>query len=192
MIDFTGAVISARLGHRNRIFLRGEISHGQNAQLCSSRRTHVPKTSRFPDVELTDALIRITTTTICGTDVHISSRANIPGRKEAYDRSRARGRHRETCLAVTGYAEGQRVVAGAITPTGATPACADATRRTGAQAFQALGGWRLQHDRWLPGPIAFSFRMRWPILSPVPDNLSDEQVLIARHHVDRLWPRAGA
>ncbi len=73
-----------------------------------------------PEVDPLDALIRVTTTTLCGTDIHIL-RGESPVAKgltvghEPVGVIEKLGRAVE---AVEGYTEGQRVIAGAITPSG--------------------------------------------------------------------------
>ena len=64
-----------------------------------------------------DALIRITTTTICGTDVHIL-KGEYPVAKGLTIGHEPVGVIEKLGSAVQGYAEGQRVIAGAITPGG--------------------------------------------------------------------------
>lgn len=134
-----------------------------------------------PDVGPTDALVRITTTTICGTDVHIL-RGEYPVEKGLTVGHEPVGIIEKLGSAVTGYREGQRVIAGAITPSGHSYACLCGCHsqdgRSGKHGFQALGGWRFgntidgcQADYVLV-PDAMTN------LSPVPDNLSDEQVLM--------------
>ena len=67
-----------------------------------------------PDVGPLDALIRVTTTTICGTDVHIL-RGEYPVEKGLTIGHEPVGVIEKLGSAVTGYTEGQRVIAGAIT-----------------------------------------------------------------------------
>src|SRR5215475_3204458 len=70
-----------------------------------------------PDVGPLDALLRITTTTICGTDVHIL-KGEYPVRKGLTIGHEPVGIIEKLGSSVTGYEEGQRVIAGAITPSG--------------------------------------------------------------------------
>src|SRR3990170_3923849 len=70
----------------------------------------------IPDVGATDALMRITTT-ICGTDVHIL-KGEYPVEKGLTVGHEPVGVIEKLGSAVTGYQEGQRVIAGAITPSG--------------------------------------------------------------------------
>src|SRR5690606_25715493 len=70
---------------------------------------------RIPDVGPNDALIRITTTTICGTDVHIL-KGEYPVAKGLTIGHEPVGVIEKLGSAVQGYQEGQRVIAGAICP----------------------------------------------------------------------------
>ena len=68
-----------------------------------------------PEVGPLDALIRITTTTICGTDVHIL-RGEYPVAKGLTVGHEPVGVIERLGSQVRGFIEGQRVIAGAITP----------------------------------------------------------------------------
>jgi alcohol dehydrogenase len=135
----------------------------------------------IPDVGPLDALIRITTTTICGTDVHIL-KGEYPVKSGLTIGHEPVGVIEKLGSAVQGYHEGQRVIAGAITPSGHSYACLcgyhsqDGAGTT--HGWRALGGWRFgntidgsQAD-YLLVPDAMAN------LSPVPDTLTDEQVLM--------------
>ena len=90
----------------------------------------VLENKRIPDVGPLNALMRVTTTTICGTDVHIL-KGECPVEKGLTIGHEPVGVIEKLGSAVKGYREGQRVIAGAITPAaGATPACAAWVRRT--------------------------------------------------------------
>ena len=71
----------------------------------------------IPEVGPLDALVRVTTTTICGTDVHIL-KGEYPVRKGLIVGHEPVGVIEKLGSSVTGYQEGQRVIAGAITPSG--------------------------------------------------------------------------
>ncbi len=71
----------------------------------------------IPDVGPLDALMRVTTTTICGTDVHIL-KGEYPVAKGLTIGHEPVGVIEKLGSAVKGYWEGQRVIAGAITPSG--------------------------------------------------------------------------
>nr|WP_204354464.1 alcohol dehydrogenase catalytic domain-containing protein [Paracoccus saliphilus] len=76
----------------------------------------------IPDVGPLDALVRITTTTICGTHVHIL-KGEYPVAKGLTIGHEPVGVIEKLGSAVHGYAEGQRVIAGAITPSMWSNAC---------------------------------------------------------------------
>ncbi len=69
----------------------------------------------IPGVGPNDALVRITTTTICGTDVHIL-KGEYPVAKGLTVGHEPVGVIEKLGSAVQGYQEGQRVIAGAICP----------------------------------------------------------------------------
>ena len=135
----------------------------------------------IPDVGVTDALIRITTTTICGTDVHIL-KGEYPVAKGLTIGHEPVGVIEKLGSAVTGYHEGQRVIAGAITPSGHSYAslcgCHSQDGPGTRHGFKAMGGWRFGNTidgcqaEYVLVPDAIAN------LSPVPDHLSDEQVLM--------------
>ncbi len=134
-----------------------------------------------PDVGPLDALIRVTTTTICGTDVHIL-KGEYPVAKGLTIGHEPVGVIEKLGSAVSGYAEGQRVIAGAITPSGHSYASLDGCgSQCGAgtkHGFKAMGGWRFGNTidgcqaEYVLVPDALAN------LAPVPDGLTDEQVLM--------------
>ena len=138
-------------------------------------------TKPIPDVGPLDALMRVTTTTICGTDVHIL-RGEYPVRKGLTIGHEPVGVIEKLGSAVVGYEEGQRVIAGAITPSGYSNACLCGQHsQDGAgtrHGFKALGGWRFGNTidgcqaEFVLVPDAMTN------LSPVPEGLTDEQVLM--------------
>src|SRR5688572_15145174 len=69
----------------------------------------------IPEIGPTDALLRVTTTTICGTDIHIlkGEYPVSPGRIVGHEPV---GVVAALGSAVSEYRVGQRVIAGAITP----------------------------------------------------------------------------
>jgi len=134
-----------------------------------------------PDVGPLDALIQVTTTTICGTDVHIL-KGEFPVARGLTVGHEPVGIIEKLGSAVVGYREGQRVVAGAITPSGTSNAslCGFHSQCGGAHdhGWKAMGGWRFGNTidgaqaEYLLVPDAMAN------LSPVPDGLTDEQVLM--------------
>jgi threonine dehydrogenase-like Zn-dependent dehydrogenase len=135
----------------------------------------------IPDVGPLDALVRITTTTICGTDVHIL-KGEYPVRKGLTIGHEPVGVIEKLGSAVIGYREGQRVVAGAITPSGYSNAslagCHAQDGPGTAHGWKPIGGWKFGNTidgcqaEYLLVPDAMAN------LAPVPDGLSDEQVLM--------------
>lgn len=134
-----------------------------------------------PDVGPNDALIRITTTTICGTDVHIL-KGEYPVEKGLTIGHEPVGIIEKLGANVHGYEEGQRVIAGAICPSGYSNACLDGLHsqdgQSGAHGLKPLGGWRFGNT--IDGTQAEYVRVPDAManLSPVPDGLTDEQVLM--------------
>jgi threonine dehydrogenase-like Zn-dependent dehydrogenase len=142
----------------------------------------------IPDVGPNDALIRITTTTICGTDVHIL-KGEYPVTKGLTIGHEPVGTIEKLGSAVRGYKEGQRVIAGAICPTFTSYASQDGypsqdgsylihTGQCGGHGYKATAGWRFgnlidgtQADYVLVPDAQAN-------LAPIPDGLSDEQVLM--------------
>ncbi|WP_210485327.1 NAD(P)-dependent alcohol dehydrogenase [Microvirga antarctica] len=135
----------------------------------------------IPDVGPLDALIRITTTTICGTDVHIL-KGEYPVARGLTIGHEPVGIIEKLGSAVQGYREGQRVIAGAITPSGYSEAClCGCHSQDGAgtkHGWKPLGGWRFGNTidgaqaEYLVVPDAMTN------LCAVPEGLSDEQVLM--------------
>lgn len=129
----------------------------------------------IPKVGPRDALLRVTTTTICGTDVHIL-KGEYPVARGLTVGHEPVGVIEELGQAVIGYEIGQRVIAGAITPCGQCHACLDGNQ---AQCGgKAMGGWRLGNSidgcqaEYVLIPDATAN------LAPIPDHLTDEQVLM--------------
>lgn len=128
-----------------------------------------------PRVGPRDALLRVTTTTICGTDVHIL-KGEYPVARGLTVGHEPVGVIEELGEAVSGYTIGQRVIAGAITPCGQCHACLDGNQ---AQCGgKAMGGWRLGNT--LDGCQAEYVLIPEAAanLAPIPDHLTDEQVLM--------------
>ncbi|MFY0735837.1 MULTISPECIES: NAD(P)-dependent alcohol dehydrogenase [Aurantimonas] len=135
----------------------------------------------IPDVGPLDALVRITTTTICGTDVHIL-KGEYPVERGLTIGHEPVGVIEKLGSAVQGYREGQRVIAGAISPSGYSNACLCGCHSQDGpgtrHGFQPMGGWRFGNTidgaqaEYLLVPDAMVN------LAPIPDGLTDEQVLM--------------
>ena len=134
-----------------------------------------------PDVGANDALVRVTTTTICGTDVHIV-KGEYPVARGLTIGHEPVGVIEKLGANVHGYEEGQRVIAGAICPSGYSNACLDGLHaqdgQSGPHGLKPLGGWRFGNTidgaqaEYILVPDAMAN------LAPVPDGLTDEQVLM--------------
>ena len=142
----------------------------------------------IPDVGPNDALMRITTTTICGTDVHIL-KGEYPVAKGLTVGHEPVGVIEKLGSAVQGYQEGQRVIAGAICPNFNSYAAQDgapsqdgsylaARGLCGCHGYKATAGWRF-------GNLIDGTQAEYVLvpdaqanLAPIPDGLSDEQVLM--------------
>lgn len=135
----------------------------------------------IPDIGPLDALVRITTTTICGTDIHIL-KGEYPVERGLVIGHEPVGVIEKLGSAVQGYREGQRVIAGAITPSGYSNAClCGCGSQDGPDArhgFKALGGWKFGNT--IDGCQAEFVRVPDAManLAAVPDDLTDEQVLM--------------
>lgn len=135
----------------------------------------------IPDVGPLDALVRVTTTTICGTDVHIL-KGEYPVERGLTIGHEPVGVIDKLGSAVTGFQEGQRVIAGAITPSGHSYAClcgCGSQDGPGTKhGFKAMGGWKFGNT--IDGCQAEYVLVKDAManLSPIPDGLTDEQVLM--------------
>ena len=135
----------------------------------------------IPEIGPLDALIRITTTTICGTDVHIL-KGEYPVAKGLTIGHEPVGVIEKLGSEVKGFREGQRVIAGAITPSGTSNAClCGFCSQDGAgtkHGWKPIGGWKFGNTidgcqaEYLLVPDAMAN------LAAVPDSLTDEQVLM--------------
>lgn len=122
-----------------------------------------------------EAVVRITTTTICGTDVHIV-KGEYPVRSGL-----VLGHEPVGVIDSLGpgleneYAVGQRVIAGAITPCGQCFYCMNGCH---AQCGGPLGGWRFGNTidgAWAEYLLVPHARAN---LAVIPDELTDEDVLL--------------
>ncbi len=151
--------------------MRATVFHGPS----DIRVEDVPR----PHASVGEAVIRVTMTTICGTDLHIL-KGEYPVRPGLIIGHEPVGVIDELGPGVTGYEIGQRVLVGAITPCGQCRACLSGnTSQCGhGGGFEALGGWRFGNTidgaqaEYLLVPSAQAN------LTPIPDDLSDEQVVL--------------
>lgn len=132
-----------------------------------------------PRAGIGEAVIRVTLTTICGTDLHIV-RGEYPVRPGLVIGHEPVGVIEELGPGVTGYEVGMRVLVGAITPCGQCRAClSNHLSQCGhGGGYDALGGWRFGNTingaqaEYLLVPHAQAN------LAIIPDDLSDEQVVL--------------
>ena len=133
----------------------------------------------LPRAGVGDAVIRITLTTICGTDLHIV-RGEYPVKSGLIIGHEPVGVIEELGPGVTGYTVGDRVLVGAITPCGQCRACLSGhlSQCGHGEGYEALGGWRFGNTingaqaQYLLVPNAQAN------LAKVPDGISDEQVVL--------------
>src|SRR6202165_3052256 len=131
---------------------------------------HVPIPKPGPG----EAVIRVTLTTICGTDLHIlkGEYAVKPGLIIGHEPV---GIVHELGVGVSGYKVGERVLVGAITPCGQCNYCLGGDW---SQCGGAIGGWKFGNTingaqaEYLLVPNAQAN------LAKIPDELSDEQVVL--------------
>ncbi|NVJ22168.1 MULTISPECIES: zinc-binding dehydrogenase [Myxococcus] len=132
-----------------------------------------------PRAGVGEAIVRVTLTTICGTDLHII-RGEYPVKPGLTIGHELVGVIDELGPGVEGYQPGDRVLVGAITPCGQCHACLSGhlSQCGHGSGYEAMGGWRLGNT--LPGAQAEYVRIPFAQanLAPVPAGLSDEQVLL--------------
>src|SRR5688500_13403118 len=126
-----------------------------------------------------EALIRVTLTTICGTDVHILKGEYLvePGLTVGHEPV---GVIEELGPGITGYEVGERVLVGAITPCGQCHACLSGklSQCGHGSGYEAIGGWRFGNTingaqaEYLLVPFAQAN------LARIPETLTDEQVVL--------------
>ena len=151
--------------------MRATVFHGKN----QSRVEEVERPRAGPG----EAVIRVTLTTICGTDLHIV-RGEYPVREGLIIGHEPVGVIEELGAGVTGYRIGDRVLVGAITPCGQCHACLSGhlSQCGHGEGYEALGGWRFGNTingaqaEYLLVPHAQAN------LAKIPDELTDEQVVL--------------
>ncbi len=126
-----------------------------------------------------EAVIRVTLTTICGTDLHIV-RGEYPVKPGLIIGHEPVGVIEELGPGVTGYEIGDRVLVGAITPCGQCHGCLSGhlSQCGHGAGYEAIGGWRFGNTingaqaEYLLVPNAQAN------LAKIPDELTDEQVVL--------------
>lgn len=151
--------------------MRATVFHGTN----NISVEEIPQ----PCAGVGEAVLRITLTTICGTDLHIL-RGEYPVKPGLVIGHEPVGVITELGPGVTGYAVGDRVLVGAITPCGQCQACLSGhlSQCGHGSGYQALGGWRFGNTingaqaEYLLVPDAQAN------LAKIPEELTDEQVVL--------------
>src|SRR5262249_18993128 len=127
-----------------------------------------------------EALIKVTLTTICGTDVHIL-KGEYPVREGLVVGHEPVGVIAALGAGLSGYAVGDRVIVGAITPCGQCRACLSGSPSQcghSGSSYEAMGGWRFGNTingcqaEYVLVPNAQAN------LAKIPDGLADEEVLM--------------
>lgn len=156
---------------RSRATMRANVFHGPN----DIRVEEVP----HPTAGLGDAVIRVSLTTICGTDLHIL-RGEYPVKPGLIIGHEPVGVIEELGEGVIGYEVGDRVLVGAITPCGQCRACLSAqwSQCGHGQGSEAIGGWRFGNT--INGAQAEYLRVpsAQANLAKIPFGLTDEQVVL--------------
>jgi len=132
-----------------------------------------------PRASAGEAVIRVTLTTICGTDLHIV-RGEYPIKPGLIIGHEPVGVIDELGAGISGYEIGDRVLVGAITPCGQCRACLSGqlSQCGHGGSYEAIGGWRFGNTingaqaEYLLVPNAQAN------LAKIPDELSDEQVVL--------------
>jgi 2-desacetyl-2-hydroxyethyl bacteriochlorophyllide A dehydrogenase len=146
--------------------MRALVFHGPNEISVES--------VRIPRPGPNEAVIRVTLTTICGTDIHIL-KGEYKVRPGLVIGHEPVGVIHELGEGVTGYRVGERVLVGAITPCGQ---CSDCLSGHWSQCGGPIGGWRFGNTihgaqaEYLLVPFAQAN------LAKIPDELKDEQVVL--------------
>ena len=151
--------------------MKANVFHGVN----DIRVEEVPRPVAGPG----EAVIRVTLTTICGTDLHIL-KGEYPVRPGLVIGHEPVGVIEELGAGVTGYEVGDRVLVGAITPCGQCNACLSShlSQCGHGSGYEAMGGWRFGNTihgaqaEYLLVPYAQAN------MAKIPDDLTDEQVVL--------------
>lgn len=141
--------------------------------------SHRHRRSPRPHAGPGEAVIRITLTTICGTDLHIV-RGEYPVNPGLVSGHEPVGTIEELGEGVTGYHIGDRVLVGAITPCGQCRACLSGqwSQCGHGTDYKAIGGWRFGNT--INGAQAEYLRVPFAQanLAVIPASLRDEQVVL--------------
>lgn len=134
----------------------------------------------IPKAGYGEAIVKMTMTTICGTDVHIV-RGEYPVRKGRIIGHEAVGVIHELGPGLVGYEVGDRVIAGAVTPCGTCYYCQNAqwSQCSGYNnEWEMIGGWRFGNS--MDGVQAEYYRVPYAQanMAKIPNELRDEDVVL--------------
>jgi alcohol dehydrogenase len=151
--------------------MKANVFHGPNG----IRIEEVPR----PIPGAGEAVIRITLTTICGTDLHIL-RGEYPVKPGLVIGHEPVGVIEELGEGVTGYKIGDRVLVGAITPCGQCRACLSGqwAQCGHGEGVEAIGGWRFGNTMNGAQAECLLVPNAQANLAKIPDELRDEQVVL--------------
>jgi 2-desacetyl-2-hydroxyethyl bacteriochlorophyllide A dehydrogenase len=132
------------------------------------------ETVPIPKARAGEVVIRVTLTTICGTDLHIL-KGEYPVKPGLIIGHEPVGVIHEIGDGVSGYEVGDRVLVGAITPCGQCNFCLSGDW---SQCGGAIGGWKFGNT--IDGAQAEYLRVPYAQanLAKIPDELTDEQVVL--------------
>lgn len=156
---------------KNKTSMRAAVFHGKRDLRVEDIAKPRPGTGQ--------ALLRITATTICGTDLHIL-RGEYPVKNGLVIGHEPVGTIEELGPGVEGYQVGDRVLVGAITPCGQCRAClsGQSSQCGEGEGYKPAGAWRFGNTingaqaEYLLVPHAQAN------LAKIPKALTDEQVLM--------------
>jgi threonine dehydrogenase-like Zn-dependent dehydrogenase len=156
------------------------MTEAMRAAVFEGRERIVLEERPVPACGPTDAIVKVTLTTICGTDVHIW-REEYPVEQGRIVGHEPVGVIHQLGDAVTGYQVGDRVLVGAITPCGSCFYCqnhSEAQCSGTDDDWRMIGAWRLGNS--IDGVQAEYFRVPYAQanLAKIPDDLSDEQCVL--------------
>jgi len=151
--------------------MKANVFHGKND-------IRVEEVER-PHAGVGEAVIRVTLTTICGTDLHIV-RGEYPVAPGLVIGHEPAGVLEELGDVVTDYKIGEQVLVGAITQCSQCRACLSghASQCGHGEGYEALGGWRFGNT--INGAQAEYLRVphAQANLAKIPDELTDEHVVL--------------
>ncbi|HTL61589.1 MAG TPA: alcohol dehydrogenase catalytic domain-containing protein [Nitrospira sp.] len=151
--------------------MRAHVFHGVGRTSIE----HLP----LPQPKAGEALVRVTLTTICGTDLHIV-RGEYPVKPGLVIGHEPVGVIAELGAGVAGYQIGDRVLIGAITPCGQCRACLSGqlSQCGHGEGYEAIGGWRFGNTINGAQAECLIVPAAQANLAKIPNELTDEQVVL--------------